>query len=342
MAIPLIQNVEKQDINTSIIAIRRQLEQLYNALGVTENTVVTNNIGGGDNTPLGTIVSYLGTENPANGEWLICDGSTFDASQYPSLATFLGGNVLPEVFDHSRPSNPENVNGDSGFTLTTTNSVAPYDGVINFGYNQAHARRLYINDVMRSISGNNGGPNTSSYEVKKGDLVRVDNNLDLSQSYNNVIWYKSHKLIKAVSPTDQYTPPSTEMQQIEQYVDNGLNTRVPNISDFPVLTLYEGGNINNTLYSWTATVDCFVSISQNWLGSSQQGKHGLVYINGNCVEDRYFYGYGTGTSDSEIRDLPTIMTSPVFVRSGQTIQYKHSNYDGATASYPRIRVWTKN
>ena len=102
MAIPLIQNVEKQDINTSIIAIRRQLEQLYNALGVTENTVVTNNIGGSDNTPLGTIVSYLGTENPANGEWLICDGSTFDASQYPSLATFLGGNVLPNIWDKNK------------------------------------------------------------------------------------------------------------------------------------------------------------------------------------------------------------------------------------------------
>lgn len=214
MAIPLIQNVEKQDINTSIIAIRRQLEQLYNALGVTENTVVTNNIGGSDNTPLGTIVSYLGTENPANGEWLICDGSTFDASQYPSLATFLGGNVLPEVLDHSRPSDYER------FTFTTVNQTVLYDG--EFSVSNKGARTYYVNDiaVTYDISGNSSYNDSGFFTVKKGDVVRVNNIDSVLTAY--VRWYKKYKLIKAVAPTDQYTPPSTEMQQIEQYVDNGL------------------------------------------------------------------------------------------------------------------------
>ena len=171
--------------------------------------------GGGDNTPLGTIVSYLGTENPANGEWLICDGSTFDASQYPSLATFLGGNVLPEVFDHSRPSELENI------TLQTTNQVALYDGIIVFPWYNATGN-FYVNEKIIEKASSSNSITNLAIPIKKGDTYRVSNLNNISASTVFAQWYKSHKLIKAVSPTDQYTPPSTEMQQIEQYVDNGL------------------------------------------------------------------------------------------------------------------------
>ena len=220
MAIPLIQNVEKQDINTSIIAIRRQLEQLYNALGVTESTVSSGDIStGSDNTPLGTIVSYLGTENPANGEWLICDGSTFDASQYPSLATFLGGNVLPEVFDHSKPSALETIVNGINIPVIT----AQYDGLFIVTTRTTETRYFIINGVNTNIPVNNSGKDTeTSFLLKKGDTFTINGSSTMGLLTISVNYYKQHKIIKAVSPTDQYTPPSTEMQQIEQYVDNGL------------------------------------------------------------------------------------------------------------------------
>lgn len=171
----------------------------------------------GYGTPLGTWASFENDYAP-NGEWLE-SGSTFNENTYPALAMMLGGNVVPIMYDHSRPSAIENVNGDSGFTLTTTNSVAPYDGIINFGYSQAHYRKLYVNNVARSMSGNYGGGNTTSYEIKKGDLVRVDNSLNLNDTINNVIWYKHPMFIKA-TPTSSDTDYQGTLNGIRTYVSN--------------------------------------------------------------------------------------------------------------------------
>jgi microcystin-dependent protein len=44
--------------------------------------------------PVGTIVSYGGSSAPTG--WLLCDGSTFNATTYSSLNTVLGGNTLPD------------------------------------------------------------------------------------------------------------------------------------------------------------------------------------------------------------------------------------------------------
>lgn len=43
--------------------------------------------GGGGSNPIGTIISFMGT-NPPFG-YLICDGSTYNISQYPDLANFF-------------------------------------------------------------------------------------------------------------------------------------------------------------------------------------------------------------------------------------------------------------
>ena len=50
---------------------------------------------GGVPPTIGEIKYYYGTTAP-NSDWLICDGSTFDATVYPQLATLLGGNTLPD------------------------------------------------------------------------------------------------------------------------------------------------------------------------------------------------------------------------------------------------------
>lgn len=49
----------------------------------------------GQGLPLGAITAFYGTTAPTG--YLICDGSSFDASVYPALAALLGGNTLPDL-----------------------------------------------------------------------------------------------------------------------------------------------------------------------------------------------------------------------------------------------------
>ena len=149
-----------------------------------------------DSLPVGTSTSYSGSVAP-NG-YLFCDGSTFDAAKYPELFSKLGTNVLPVWSDPSQPTAklPINGTGSIPFNLTTTNTAAPYDGIINFGFSVAHVRTIYINDIPRAISGNPDSGNTTQVQVNKGDLVRVQLSLDTATSYNWAIWYTKPMLIK--------------------------------------------------------------------------------------------------------------------------------------------------
>ena len=48
----------------------------------------------GYSEPVGALLSFpAGTQSP---NWLLCDGSTFDRTQYPALYTYLGSDVLPD------------------------------------------------------------------------------------------------------------------------------------------------------------------------------------------------------------------------------------------------------
>jgi len=48
--------------------------------------------------PVGTIISYGGSTNSFPLGWLLCDGSTFDQTQYPELYKELGqSNKLPNL-----------------------------------------------------------------------------------------------------------------------------------------------------------------------------------------------------------------------------------------------------
>lgn len=49
---------------------------------------------GGEVVPIGALQGYYGNTIPAG--YLLCDGSTFNAVDYPDLNTFLGSNILPD------------------------------------------------------------------------------------------------------------------------------------------------------------------------------------------------------------------------------------------------------
>ena len=201
---------------------------------------------GDDNTnyndaPLGSVMSYLGNTDPSDGKWLICDGRDTTGTaieletHYPSLFMFLGGtNVLPEIFDHSRPSAIETLD------ITTTNQAVPYDGHIIDTCATNAGSYLYVNDVMVGYNAySSGNRNTCVIPVRKGDLVRRS---ETTVGIYSAMWYKSHKIIKAVSSVDTYNMPSSEIAQVESYVDTGLgnfltqlNTWTDVSSDFSIV-----------------------------------------------------------------------------------------------------------
>lgn len=47
--------------------------------------------------PVGFMMDSISNTTGALGDWLVCDGSTFDEIEYPELFKILGGNVLPDA-----------------------------------------------------------------------------------------------------------------------------------------------------------------------------------------------------------------------------------------------------
>ena len=186
-----------------------------------------------NDAPLGSTMSYLGNTDPSDGKWLICDGRDTTGTaieletHYPSLYMFLGGtNVLPEIFDHTRLSAWETI-------TISTNSASPttmqYDGVIyvqasRSGSQIGHNVKIFINGTEYKSSLDTSATNywTAFMElpVKKGDSVYTAYTGTLDKMLG--CFYKHHKIIKATSYVDYYHAPASEIAQIEQYFDNGL------------------------------------------------------------------------------------------------------------------------
>lgn len=68
--------------------------EVYNNNGTKDIRPIAGSIPGQGN-PVGTILPYWGSNIP--DKYLLCDGSTFDADEYPALYMHLGTNVLPDL-----------------------------------------------------------------------------------------------------------------------------------------------------------------------------------------------------------------------------------------------------
>ena len=62
----------------------------------------------GQGLPLGAITAYYGTTAPSG--YLLCDGSSFDATAYPALAALLGDNHTPDLRECTLKGIGENPN----------------------------------------------------------------------------------------------------------------------------------------------------------------------------------------------------------------------------------------
>jgi hypothetical protein len=216
MGIPLVRNNSVDDINTSIIAIKKELgkggssdmgdvnvnvDVKYevtdtvedgNSLPVTSNGVsrVINVLG----VPVGCVLPFYGNTVPES--FLPCNGVAFDEHQYPALYALLGTNVLPTYFDHSRLDVWENIE----FPLNTEVTM-PYDGIVVVGRNGTYASMIKVirgNSEMEygGMSSINGALQTIEITVQKGDILKTTHN---SWDYHKVAYYKHYLCIKATS-----------------------------------------------------------------------------------------------------------------------------------------------
>jgi hypothetical protein len=118
-------------------------------------------------------------------------GTTFDANEYPELNTYLGGNTVPQRFDHNRLSTWEQS------TITTADTTMQYDGIFMATASVTNSPFfVYVNNVRFTVVDTNSGTIYTSLNVpfKKGDKVRYSG----TDSNDSKLAYYTHPLfIKA-------------------------------------------------------------------------------------------------------------------------------------------------
>lgn len=111
------------------------------------------------NMPVGAVTAFMGTAAPAG--WLICDGSTFNENEYPSLREVLGSNVLPDLRECVLVGAGQN----------TTYNIAAHDkyavGQFKDDQLQGHDHYLYSSGPNKYATfWNNGGVNDNRYQLQ--------------------------------------------------------------------------------------------------------------------------------------------------------------------------------
>jgi hypothetical protein len=215
MGIPLVRNNSVDDINTSIIAIKKELGKggsgdmgdvnvtvKYevtdtvedgNSLPVTSNGVsrVINVLG----VPVGCVLPFYGNTVPES--FLPCNGVAFDENQYPALYALLGDNHTPYSYDKSRLGEWEKV------TISTDSNnptVMPYDGFLTVrNLVGTSSFNVYVNgEIITNEGASYNAPRGKTLPFRKGDLIYTNETQD-SSSYFLACYYTHFNVIKATS-----------------------------------------------------------------------------------------------------------------------------------------------
>ena len=209
--------------------------------GITAAKVAQYDAAVGSNTvvPVGTISAYYGSTDPADGQWLICDGRDTTGTaieletHYPSLYIFLGGtNVLPDLREltlvGAGQNGTETIAAHDVYTLGQfkDDSVkAAKFGVIDGqatiastgnGTLQA-AENASFNGTWESNQNTTIMASTGTYGSSVRRVLNIHAGTTTHGKQKGVNW-----IIKAISQTDTQPIPSTDIQTIEQYFDNGI------------------------------------------------------------------------------------------------------------------------
>ena len=152
--------------------------------------------------PLGTWASFENDTAP-NSEWIQA-GTTFDANAYPALAMMLGGNTVPERFDHNRLGNYETLS-TSSFSPWT----APYDGILIFCGDAV----INVNGAIVCIS-TTGTNKANTLAVNKGDIVTLSS---ITSQLQIKVAYYSHLMFIKATPTSNDSDYEGTLNSIREF-----------------------------------------------------------------------------------------------------------------------------
>lgn len=266
--------------------------------------------------PLGSVMSYLGTTDPSDGKWLICDGRDTTGTaieletHYPSLFMFLGGtNVLPLISDKTE-LDWNNVTETTISDTTEHTMTITQDGCLFYDMGGFNGTYGYVS--VNGVEVTKGSTNNSNYavkqegsvEVKKGDIVVYKNgwtNTYLSSYKLILVPYKHYKIIKAVSSVDTYNMPSSEIAQVEQYVDEGINTIKNNGLSYSITETLTGGTWIDGKPIYRKVVDCGELPNNN----VKSVAHNITNI------DKVIKIYGVTIGSSDTFPLPYATTTGI-------------------------------
>ena len=238
------------------------LAQIVTENGQKKIKPLTADVGAG--LPVGTWCSFENDVAP-NANWIRA-GTTFDASAYPVLASYLGTNVVPQRYDHSRLGDLEDVT----ISRDTNNpTIMEYDGIILSSGNAEPS--YYINGIK--VAELHWGNNSNVYQattlsVKKGDSVCIT----INNSFTKARWYTHPLFIKATSGLSENQQDSVinALNVSRSYSTEETLTGKTWIDGKPIYRkAYQGSLANNTVIV-SANVDKLVSCGGHFKGSGNE------------------------------------------------------------------------
>ena len=266
-----------------------------------------------DSLPVGTWASFENTDSAPNSQWIKA-GETFDDDDYPELYLYLGTNIVPSRFDHSRLGTYQSI------TLPTTSGTAitmPYDGVLLYvPRSSSNIAYVYINGTaIYADDGDSGAQSTATINFKAGDVIYASLN---GSQYSKVAYYDKPLFIKAKSFVEESIPNAaieTVKDYTKSYADNVM-----------AYNRYQGFNDRSFITSSqviTRTVN-HTGFYKVYAHKSFNGYTIKLEVNGNIVDTFGFFG-----ADSSGTDLPwgngnprsgADITLSAFVKKGDTIR----------------------
>ena len=129
--------------------------------------------------PVGTLLTTYKKIQPRN--YLYCDGSTFNAGQYPALYLYLGSNVLPDYRECTMVGAEEN----------TTDTIATHD---------VYAQGEFKDDQIQNITGNFGGNQDITADGAFAEVSRYNMNSG-SNPYAMKVSFDASRVARAGTTT---------------------------------------------------------------------------------------------------------------------------------------------
>jgi hypothetical protein len=279
-----------------------------------------------DSLPVGTWASFENTDSAPNSQWIKA-GTTFDEDDYPELYLYLGTNIVPSRYDHSRLGTYQSI------TLPTTSGTAitmQYDGILLYVPRSGSLCSVYINGkAIYADDGSGDAYGSATIDFKAGDVVYATVN---GSQYSKVAYYDKPLFIKAKSFVEESVPNEaieTVKDYTKSYADNVMAyNRLQGFNDRSFIT---SSQIITRTVGHTGLYKVYAHKSVN-------GYTIKLEINGNIIDTFGFYGTdSSGTVIPWGNNNPSSgadITLSAFVKKGDVIKiYSDDNRSASTDSW---------